>query len=66
MIETHLGSCHCAAIHLKPTEIGGDYVSVQLAALDNADPVELIEPPIWFADGRNNNWSMAPTETRHL
>lgn len=47
-------------------EIGGDYIAVQLAALDNADPIELIEAPIRFADGRNNNWSVSPAETRHL
>lgn len=27
-------------------EIGGNYIAVQLAALDNADPVELIDAPI--------------------
>lgn len=47
-------------------EIGGDYVSVQLAALDNAEPTELFEAPIRFADGRNNNWDAPPAETRHL
>ncbi len=47
-------------------EIGGDYVSVQLAALDNVDSTELIDAPIRFADGRNNNWQAPPSETRHL
>ena len=47
-------------------EIGGDYIAVQLAALDDVDPIELIEAPIRFADGRNNNWSVSPAETRHL
>ena len=47
-------------------EIGGDYVSVQLSAIDNVSPMELIEAPIRFGDGRNNNWHEPPAETRHL
>ncbi len=47
-------------------EIGGDYVAVQLAALDNVDPHELVAAPIRFADGRHDNWGAAPSETRHL
>lgn len=47
-------------------EIGGDYVSVQLASLDDVDLQELISAPIRYADGRNNNWGASPDETRHL
>jgi hypothetical protein len=50
--------------HVK--EIGGDYVAVQLAALDNVDLAELIAAPIRYTDGRNNHWENVPTETRHL
>jgi hypothetical protein len=50
--------------HVK--EIGGDYVAVQLASLDNVDPQELLAAPVRYADGRNNNWMVAPEETRHL
>jgi hypothetical protein len=46
--------------------IGGDYVAVQLMALDNADPAELIAAPIRYANGRDNNWMELPVETRHL
>jgi hypothetical protein len=46
--------------------IGGDYVGIQLAALDNVEPQELIAAPIRYADGRNNRWEVAPDETRHL
>ena len=65
----HLFCRHCgvrsfARGYVK--EVGGDYVAVQLAALDNADPMDLVEPAIRFADGRNNNWGAAPAETRHL
>ena len=62
----HLFCKHCGVRtfnrgHVK--EIGGDYVAVQLAALDNVDLVELVEAQIRFADGRNNNWMSVPAET---
>jgi len=47
-------------------EIGGDYVSIQLASLDNLEPQELVAAPVRFADGRNNDWGVAPQEVRHL
>jgi hypothetical protein len=47
-------------------EIGGDYVAVQLGALDNADPMELSQAPVRFADGRHNNWAVAPAQTSYL
>ena len=46
--------------------IGGDYVSINLGALDDAEPAELAEAPVNHADGRNNAWWNAPAETRHL
>ncbi|HEY5955918.1 MAG TPA: GFA family protein, partial [Polyangiaceae bacterium] len=47
-------------------QIGGDYVSVQVAALDNVAPEELLASPVRYADGRNNAWWNTPAETRHL
>ncbi|TGK32756.1 GFA family protein [Leptospira gomenensis] len=47
-------------------EIGGAFVSVSLATLNDIDPVELIEAPLWFADGLHNNWRNKPEEVRHL
>jgi hypothetical protein len=46
--------------------IGGDFVSVSLATLDNARPAELAEAPVWYSDGLNNDWLSRPAETRHL
>jgi hypothetical protein len=46
--------------------IGGDYVAVQISALDNVDVQEVLSAPVRYADGRNNNWGAVPTETRHL
>jgi hypothetical protein len=69
MSAHHLFCKHCG---VRPfgrgfiEQMGGAYISVNLAALDNVDPSELIEAPIKYADGRNDNWWNAPAETRHL
>ena len=47
-------------------ELGGAFVSVQVATLDDAQPSELIESPVRFFDGRNNAWEREPAQTRHL
>lgn len=47
-------------------EIGGEYVSIMLSTLDNASPEELVEPPIKYANGRDNSWWTEPEEIRHL
>ena len=47
-------------------QIGGDYVSVQVASLDDVDPQELIAAPVRYANGRDNAWWAPPAETRHL
>lgn len=65
----HLFCTHCG---VRPfgrgyvEEIGGHYVSINLAALDNVEPAELIDAPISYKDGRNNNWWNEPAQTRHL
>jgi len=47
-------------------QIGGDFVSINLACLDDLDPAELIAAPVTYRDGRNDNWWHPPAETRHL
>lgn len=47
-------------------EIGGDFVSVQVATLDDVTPQELIDAPVNYANGRDNAWWAPPAETRHL
>jgi hypothetical protein len=46
--------------------LGGDFVSVVLACLDDAAPAELIAAPLRYCDGRNNNWMETPFEIQHL
>jgi hypothetical protein len=46
--------------------MGGDFVGIFLSSLDDVEPQELIEAPVRYSDGRNNNWQNAPAETRHL
>ena len=47
-------------------EIGGAYYSVNVAALDGVAPAELLEGPIRYMNGRDNDWWHEPAETRHL
>jgi hypothetical protein len=54
----HCGVPVFAEGHLE--EIGGDFVSINCNALDDADPHAL---PLRHWDGRHNNWEAGPRET---
>ncbi|HEX7238509.1 MAG TPA: GFA family protein [Gammaproteobacteria bacterium] len=47
-------------------QIGGDYVSINVACLDNASDEELSAAPVRFMNGRDNDWFNKPRETRYL
>lgn len=46
--------------------MGGPYVSVSVAALDDLPVEDLIAAPVNLADGLHDNWWNKPAETRHL
>jgi len=47
-------------------ELGGAFVSISIAALDDLSPEELDKLPIRYMDGRNNNWMQPPKHTDYL
>jgi hypothetical protein len=53
---------HVAASDWNPAA----YVSVNVAALDDLDPRELMAAPIQYCDGRNDNWWEKPEYVAHL
>jgi len=65
----HLFCRHCG---LRPftrghvPEIGGDFVSINIACLDNVPDAELAALPVRYSNGRDNDWMHTPAETRHL
>lgn len=65
----HLFCKHCGVRSFGKgyvEEIGGDFVAIYVSSLDNVTPQELIDAPIQYFDGRNDNWFESPAETRHL
>lgn len=46
--------------------MGGAFLSLHLAALDDLPVDELVAAPVHYMDGRHDNWNNPPSETRHL
>lgn len=47
-------------------QIGGTYVSVNVACLDDVSDDEWATAPVKYADGRDNNWWNQPAVISHL
>ena len=47
-------------------EMGGDFLTVHLNALDDLPVPALIAAPIHYMDGLHDAWQNPPAETRHL
>jgi hypothetical protein len=47
-------------------EIGGDYVSINIACLDDIPDDALAALSVRYANGRDNDWMNEPKETRYL
>jgi hypothetical protein len=65
----HLFCKHCGVRSFERgyvEQIGGDYVSVKVLALDDAPLDEILAAPVRYANGRDNAWWDPPAETRHL
>lgn len=54
---------HCTG-HLE--EVGGAFVSVRVAAIDDMALEDLVSSPVMYCDGLHNNWRNTPDERRHL
>lgn len=67
----HSGFCkHCGVRPYGWVEAAewndGESVSINVAALDDLPPAELLAAPVQYMDGRADNWWHPPAETRHL
>jgi hypothetical protein len=63
--------CPCFGINIydrfdTPNILGRPYVNASVVCLDDIDVEELIEGPIRYCGGLNDDWGSIPKETRHL
>jgi hypothetical protein len=47
-------------------QIGGAFVSIALATLDDLPVADLVEAPVRYLNGRDDAWFTEPAEHRHL
>jgi hypothetical protein len=62
--------CRTCGVYTHETgnadHMGGDFVGIFLASLDDAEDAELTAAPVRYSDGRNNAWQNVPSETAYL
>ena len=47
-------------------DLGGKFYAVRVNCLDGVDVDELVDAPITYFDGANDNYDSPPAEIRHL
>jgi hypothetical protein len=65
----HLFCKHCGVRPFSWGEnpkMGGEFYAIRVNCLDNVEPEELLDAPVTYFDGANDNYGAAPKETRHL
>jgi hypothetical protein len=65
----HLFCRHCGLAPFSMghvPEIGGDFVSINIACLDDVPDAELAALPVQYCNGRDNDWMHPPAETRYM
>lgn len=64
----HFFCKHCGvrAFGLGNSPEFGRLYGVSVTCLDDVSADELVNAPITYVDGRNDNWHSPPAETRHL
>ena len=61
--------CRRCGIHTHSTGTSpgmGPFCAVVVSCLDDVSAGELVDAPVRYLDGRNDNWVTPPAETRHL
>jgi hypothetical protein len=64
----HLFCKHCGikSFARGDSPEGGQFIAVAVSCLENVPEAELMELPVMYVDGRNDNFQAPPAQTRHL
>lgn len=70
--DREIDHCFCTKCGVQPfmrstlEALGGEFYCVNVACLDDVDDDVLAAAPVAYEDGRNDMWTRAPDQTRHL